>query len=63
MAKIEIQLNSSGIRELLKCPEVAAVCEKEAARRTRATGMEYVADVYVGKNRVNAGGYQSGGAE
>lgn len=55
MANIEIQLNSAGVRELLKSAEIADVCEKQAARMTRATGVEYVADVYVGKTRVNAG--------
>ena len=55
MAKVEIQLNSAGIRELLKSTEIADACEKQAARMTRATGVEYVADVYVGKTRVNAG--------
>lgn len=54
MANVEIQMNSAGIKELLKSAEIANVCEKEAARMTRATGVEYVADVYVGKTRVNA---------
>ena len=55
MANVEIQLNSAGIRELLKSSEIANTCESEAARMTRATGVKYVADVYVGKTRVNAG--------
>lgn len=55
MAEVEIELNSAGIRELLKSSEIANVCEGQAARMTRATGVEYVADVYVGKTRVNAG--------
>ena len=55
MAKVEIQLNSAGVRELLKSTEIADACEKQAGRMTRATGVEYVADVYVGKTRVNAG--------
>lgn len=54
MANVEIQLNSAGIRELLKSSEIANVCEAQAARMTRATGVKYVADVYVGKTRVNA---------
>lgn len=61
MAKVDIQLDSAGIQELLKSSEIASVCESEAARLTRATGMEYVADVHVGKTRVNAGGYQNRG--
>lgn len=54
MAEIQIQLNNAGVRELLKSSKIANVCEAQAARMTRATGVEYVADVYVGKNRVNA---------
>lgn len=60
MGKVVIELNSAGIRELLKSAEVAAVCEKEAEKMTRATGVEYVPDVYVGKTRVSAGAYQKG---
>jgi len=52
---VEIVLNSAGVRELLKSSEIANVCEAYAARMTRATGVEYVADVYVGRTRVNAG--------
>lgn len=55
MDKIKIELNSAGIRELLKSDEIASVCESQAARMTRATGVEYVPDVYVGRTRVNAG--------
>lgn len=55
MANVEIELNSAGIRELLKSSEIANICEAQAARMTRATGVEYVADVYVGRTRVNAG--------
>jgi len=54
MASVEIELDSAGIRELLKSAEIASVCESQAARLTRATGMEYVPDVYVGRTRVNA---------
>lgn len=59
MANIEIQLNSAGIRELLKSEDIATVCEQQAARMTRTTGMEYVPDVYVGRTRVNAGAYHN----
>lgn len=55
MADLEIKLNSAGIRELLKSAAIASVCEEQAARMTRATGVEYVADVHVGRARVNAG--------
>ena len=55
MADLEIKLNSAGIRELLKSAAIASVCEEQAARMTRATGVEYVSDVHVGRTRVNAG--------
>lgn len=42
---------------LLRSEEIAAFCEEEAAKMTRATGVEYVADVVVGKKRVRAGAY------
>ena len=47
---------------MLRSQEIAAVCEAEASRMTLATGMDYVPDVYLGKTRMNAGGYQNGGA-
>lgn len=58
MADVEIELNHGAIMALLKSDEIAQVCEKEAQRMTRATGMDYESDVYVGRSRVNAGGYQ-----
>lgn len=63
MAKVKIELNSAGIQALLKSEEMAAFCEAEAERMTRATGMEYVPDVHVGKTRVNAAGYTMGETE
>lgn len=61
MANVEIELSSAGIQALLKSEEMAEVCEKEASRMTRATGMTYQADIYIGRTRVNAGGYQNAG--
>lgn len=57
MAKVRIELNSAAVRALLKSPEIAQVCEEQAERMTRATGMDYVSDVHIGKSRVNAGAY------
>ena len=42
---------------MLRSQEIADVCEKEAARITRAAGVEYRSDVRVGRTRVNARGY------
>lgn len=54
MAKSRIELNSAGIQQLLKSAEIASVCEGQAARLTAASGVEYRADIYVGRTRVNA---------
>lgn len=42
----------------LKSDAIAEVCAQTAEKMTRATGMEYTPNVYVGRRRVNAGGYQ-----
>lgn len=55
---VEIVLDSAGIQELLKSAEIADICEAQAAKMTRATGMKYVPDVHIGRTRVNAGGYR-----
>lgn len=53
---IKVELNSAGIQQLLKSAEIASVCEREAARMSAAAGVEYRADVFVGRTRVNARG-------
>ena len=60
MANVKVELNRAGVRELLRSSEIGAVCEKQAARMTRAAGVSYVADVHVGRNRVNAGARKKG---
>lgn len=60
---VKIVLDSAGIQELLKSDEIADICEEQAARMTRATGMNYVADVHIGKTRVNAGGRRNKGED
>lgn len=54
MAKVTIELDSAGIQELLKSQEIANVCESEAQKMTEASGVKYVADVHIGRTRVNA---------
>ena len=54
MAKVTIELNGAGIRELLKSQEIANACESEAQKMTEASGVKYVADVHIGRTRVNA---------
>lgn len=53
---IRIELNSAGIRELLKSAEIRNVCEAEAEKMTRATGMKYTPDVSYTSQRVAAKG-------
>lgn len=48
---------------LLKSEEIASVCEAQAARMTRATGVPYVADVRTSRERVFARGYNQKGGE
>lgn len=55
MSNVKIVLDSAGIQALLKSDELAEVCEREAKRMTRATGMEYKSDVKIGRYRVRAG--------
>ena len=54
MAKVTVELDSAGIRDLLKSQEIASVCESEARKMTQAAGIQYTADVYTGRTRVNA---------
>lgn len=56
MGNVRIELNSTGIQELLKSQEIANICETQAQKMTQATGVKYVADVYIGRTRVNARG-------
>lgn len=56
MDNVRIELDSAGIRELLKSPEIGDICEAQARRLTQATGVKYVSDVHVGRTRVNAKG-------
>ena len=61
MAKANFEWDYDAAGELLlRSPEIAEFCEAEAARMTRATGVKYVKDVYVGRTRVNAGAYTKG---
>jgi len=52
--KVEIVLNSAGIRELLKSAEIEAVCKEQAEAVAGRAGDGYTVDTYVGKTRVNA---------
>lgn len=54
MAKFRLELNREGVRELLKSPEMAAVCRQHADQIAARAGEGYEVTTYTGKNRVNA---------
>lgn len=57
MSKVEIELNSAGIRELLKSAEIQGYCEELARGVASRAGDGYEVDTMVGKTRVNASVY------
>ena len=53
MGKSEIELNSAGVRELLKSKEIRSICKEYADKAVRKLGDGYSTTVYDGSNRVN----------
>ena len=54
MSKVQIKLNSDGIRELLKSAEVMNECRSHAAEMASNLGTDdYEVSEYVGTTRVN----------
>lgn len=54
MAKVKFELNRNGVRELLKSPEMMAVCQGYANRALGSLGDGYEVSTMTGRNRVNA---------
>lgn len=54
MAKVRIELNRAGVRELLKSQEMQEICREQAKGIQERAGAGYGSDVFVGKNRCNA---------
>lgn len=54
MAKVRVELNSEGVRELLQSPEIAAICQGQARAIAGRAGDGYSVTVYTGATRVNA---------
>ena len=52
--RVKVELNSAGVRELLKSGEIMAVLEGEAMQRAQMAGPGYDVNTYVGRNRCNA---------
>lgn len=57
MADVKIELNSDGIRELLKSGEVAGFLEEKANEIVGRTSGNYNKSTYSGKGRVNVSIY------
>lgn len=54
MGKFEIDLNSNGIRELLRSVEIQAELQRQAEKYREKLGDKFETDVYVGPGRANA---------
>ena len=52
--KIRVELNSDGVRELLRSPEMAAICKEQAKAIAARAGDGYSVSTYTGATRVNA---------
>ena len=52
MAKMHVELNEEGVRELLQSSEIAAECMSHGQRMAGKAGNGYSADAKVGRNRV-----------
>lgn len=57
MAKVEIKLNTSGVRDMLRSDEMKTECEKRANEALGKLGSGYMVTTHTGKNRVNASIY------
>ena len=57
MAKVKVELNTDGVRELLRSGEMKAECEKRANQALGKLGEGYTVTTHTGKNRVNASIY------
>lgn len=54
MAKMKFKLNSSGVGQLLKSPEMQSMLTEKASGVRKRAGEGYAQDIYVGKSRANA---------
>lgn len=54
MAKVEIKLNRSGVRQLLRSDEMLQICKEHAYKARAKLGSGYEVTYRKGKNRANA---------
>ncbi len=52
--KVKVVLNRAGVLELLRSPELLAVCKEHADAARARLGAGYEVTTHTGKNRVNA---------
>ena len=57
MANVRIELNSAGVRELLRSAEMAAICKSYADGIAARAGEGYASDTYMAQTRVIASAY------
>ena len=55
MAKVKIELNSSGIRQLLRSEEMGQMLKQQAEQVRARSGSGYSTDLYQASSRVIAG--------
>ena len=51
MSKVQIKLNSAGVRQLLRSEEMKAICSQLASDARSRCGAGYETDARTGKNR------------
>ena len=54
MANVKFELNSNGVRELLRSPEMMNICLDYAQKAQQSLGDGYEVTTHTGKTRVNA---------
>ncbi len=59
MAKTKIELISAGVRAMLRSTEMQSLLAERASEIANAAGDGYETDIYVGRNRANAGVFAS----
>lgn len=57
MKNVRIELNSAGIRDLLRSQEFLDACVEKAEKTAAKAGDGFEVSPYVGRNRVNASVY------
>lgn len=54
MSNVKVELNSAGVRALLKSQEMQQICSERAKEVCSRCGSGYATDIYVGRSRANA---------